>query len=77
MCQPAVFHVLAQSLVCIQGAKELQGGKTGLFITVKLRNPFTFFSVLKRLKANSHVNSLRLFVLVVLHCTFCFRCCEV
>lgn len=53
MCQPAVFHVLAQSLACIRGAKEFQGGKTGLFITVTLRNPFSFFSVLKRLKASS------------------------
>lgn len=47
MCQPAVLHVLAQSVAGIQGAKELQGGKTGLFITVKVRNTFSFFSVLK------------------------------
>lgn len=47
MCQPAVFHVLAWSPAYIQGAKELREGKRGLFITVNLRNPFSFFSVLR------------------------------
>lgn len=63
MCQPAVFHVLAQSPARIQGAKELQGGKTGLFITVNLRNPFSFFSVLKQLKASSLCKYFEIFCL--------------